>query len=106
MMDAFKTGVFAVLAFGLAVSVMILDNDPALASEKPANLRHYLVEQEANLNELKEVKAQLVELGEEGSDLYLAVLNAIDTSQHLIDEAVYWQGGESLVTASREQKVH
>ncbi|MCW8327204.1 hypothetical protein MD588_00115 [Photobacterium sp. SDRW27] len=103
MMKKSKAGFFAVLAIGLVMIFAMVDHEPVQASETSAAINHYLVEQQANLNELYQVRKQLVELGEEDSDLYLAVLNAIDTSQQLVDEAVYWQSAE-LQPAS-EQKL-
>ena len=102
-MEKSKAGLFATLAIGLAVMFSMLDNEPVQATEV-ANIGHYFAEQQANLSELRQVKAQLVELGEEGSDLYIAVLNAIDTSQQLVDEATYWQAGDQSFAAVKEQR--
>ncbi|MCG7586933.1 hypothetical protein [Photobacterium sp. OFAV2-7] len=91
MLKISKAGFFASLAVGLTVLFAIVDHEPVQASENSGQVGRYLAYQEQNLEELYQVKAQLAAYGEEDSDLYLAVLNAIDTSQHLVDEAENWQ---------------
>ncbi|WEM43408.1 hypothetical protein PTW35_06325 [Photobacterium sp. DA100] len=103
MKSIIKTGLLG-MALGCSLLVVSLEQDAphagedtrgSLAQQKPGQevSGHNLTvkSQQAYIAELYRAREKLQSLGEENSELYLSIENAIALNEELFDDAGYWR---------------